>query len=205
MKVYDISMPLHPDMVTYKNNPNKPKVVNVANHDNAHHYETQLTANLHNGTHIDAPLHMMPDGETMEVYDISRFISNAKVLDFTNVVGKISRADLETKDIQKGDFILLKTRNSSEDFFNMEWISLAIDGAEYLADIGINGVGIDALGIERDQPSHRTHISLMEKHIIILEGLRLAEVEEGNYELIALPLHIKDVEAGPTRAVLIER
>lgn len=55
----------------------------------------------------------------------------------------------------------------------MEWISLAIDGAEYLADIGINGVGIDALGIERDQPSHRTHLSLMEKHIIILEGLSL--------------------------------
>lgn len=205
MKVYDISMPLHESMVTYKDNDNKPKLKVMSNHDNSSSHSTNIETNLHNGTHIDAPLHMMSGGETMEVYDLSRFVCSAKVLDMTHVTSKITKADLVSKDIKKDDFILLKTRNSSEDFFNMEWISLAIDGAEYLVEIGINGVGIDALGIERDQPSHRTHISLMEKHIIILEGLRLAEIKEGNYELVALPLNISQVEAAPTRAVLIER
>lgn len=204
MKVYDISMPISEEIMTYKNNSSKPKIVNTANFDNASHYQTDLTMNLHTGTHIDAPLHMKADGETMEVYDLNRFVTKAKVLDFTDVIGKVSKADLMTKDIKKDDFILLKTRNSSEDFFNMEWISLAIDGAQYLAEIGINGVGIDALGIERDQPSHQTHISLMDKHIIIVEGLRLAEVMEGTYDFIALPIAIKGVEASPTRAILIE-
>lgn len=118
MKLYDISMPISEKIVTYKNNPNKPVFDNIANHDNSSHYETDIRLNLHTGTHIDAPLHMKPGGETMEVYDLERFVSRAKVLDFTNVVGKISKADLETKAIEKGDFILLKkTRNSTEDFF----------------------------------------------------------------------------------------
>lgn len=206
MKLYDISMPISEDIITYKNNPaGKPRFETVGNHDSGSHHSTDVTLNLHTGSHIDAPLHMMKGGDTMEVYDLQRFITTAKVLDFTDVVGKVSKEDLLKKEIETGDFILLKTRNSTEDFFNMEWISLSIDGAEYLAELGIDGVGIDALGIERDQPSHRTHISLMEKQIIILEGLRLAEVPEGSYELIALPINLVGVEASLMRPVLIER
>lgn len=206
MKLYDISMPISESIITYKNNPaGKPVIRTVASHEESSHHSTDVMLNLHTGSHIDAPLHMIKEGATMETYDLERFITRAKVFDLTKVVGMIHTEDLMGKDIQKGDFIILKTRNSSEDFFNMAFISLAEDGAKYLADIGINGVGIDNLGIERDQSNHMTHISLMNAGVIILEGLRLAEVPEGLYDLIALPVNILGVEASFTRPVLIEK
>lgn len=206
MKVYDISMAVTPEIITYKNNEaNKPIFENQANFSNSSHYETRLTTNLHTGTHIDAPLHMMEDGATMEAYDLNRFIVPCRVLDLRQVSGMIHKSDLEPFKVQAGEFLLFKTKNSWEEAFDFEFVSLADDGAMYLADIGIEGAGIDALGIERDQSDHMTHKSLLGKGIIILEGLRLKDVPEGSYELIALPVKLEGVEAAPTRAVLVER
>lgn len=206
MKVYDISMTVTPDIITYKNNEaNKPVFENQANFSNSSHYETKVTTNLHTGTHIDAPLHMVEGGATMEAYDIDRFIAPCRVLDLTHVEDMIHKKDLEPFHVQAGEFLLFKTRNSLEEAFDFKFVSLADDGAIYLAELGINGAGIDALGIERDQSDHMTHKSLLGKGIIILEGLRLKDVPEGAYELIALPVKLAGVEAAPTRAVLVER
>lgn len=205
MKLYDISMTIEANMMVYKNlEEKKPEFTNAANFETASHYETNLKMNLHTGTHIDAPLHMIKDGETIETYSLERFITKAKVLDFTSVVGMIDAEDLKSKDIKKGDFILLKTQNSFEECFNLEFVSLAEDGAKYLAELDINGVGIDALGIERSQPNHMTHIRLLKAGVIILEGINLKEVAEGAYQMMALPIKIDSVEASPVRAVLIE-
>ncbi len=85
-----------------------------------------------------------------------------------------------------------------------DFIYLKKSGAEFLAEQGIIGVGIDALGIERAQPNHETHNILMEKGIIIIEGLRLKEVPTGNYFMCALPLKIKGADGAPARVVLME-
>ena len=76
-------------------------------------------------------------------------------------------------------------------------------GAAYLAQQKIKAVGIDYLGIERNQPDHATHTILMEANIGILEGLRLAAVQPRYYTLIALGLYTIGLEAAPVRAVLI--
>ena len=205
MKLYDISMPVSPGMMVYKNyDAKKPHFVNVANHETGHHYETDITLNLHTGTHVDAPLHMIEGGETMEIYALDRFLGPCRVLDLSHVTDMIGQKDLEKYDIAPGENILLKTRNSSEDFFNMSWISLREDGAKYLSEIGINLVGIDALGIERGQSNYMTHKSLLASKIIIIEGLQLKEVKEGAYDLIALPIALENVEASLVRAVLID-
>lgn len=205
MNIYDISMTVTPDIITYKNNEaNKPIFENQANFENSSHYETKVTTNLHTGTHIDAPLHMIEGGATMEAYDLERFITPCRVLDLTHVTGMIHQVDLEPFAVQPGEFLLFKTRNSFETTFNYQFISLAADGAKYLADMGIEGAGTDALGIERDQSDHMTHKSLLGKGIVILEGLRLKDVPAGNYQLVALPVKLAGVEAAPTRAVLIE-
>jgi arylformamidase len=205
MKVYDISMTVSPEIMTYKNLPEKkPIFENQSNFDNGSHYETKVTYNLHTGTHVDAPLHMVEDGATMESYDIGRFITPCRVLDLTHVRGMVHKDDLKGFDIQPGDFLLLKTKNSWDTAFDFDFVSLAEDGAIYLKELGVDGVGIDALGIERSQPSHMTHISLLGQGIIILEGLQLKEVPEGKYQLIALPIKLAGVEAAPVRAVLID-
>lgn len=204
MKLYDISMTVSPEIMTYKSNPaNKPDFHVQADFTNASHYETKVTSNLHTGTHIDAPLHMIENGATMESYDLERFITPCRVLDLTQVVDRIHKEDLEGFNIQPDEFLLFKTKNSWDVTFNNEFVFLAEDGAKYLAAIGINGAGTDALGIERSQPDHMTHKTLLGNGIIIIEGLRLAEVPAGAYQLIALPVKLANVEASPTRAVLI--
>ena len=205
MKIHDISMTIHADMQVYGNNfNNSPKFKNVSSFETGRHYETAITMNMHNGTHIDAPKHMLEDGATMDVYAIERFVSRAKVLDLTHITGGITKADLLKLNIEKDDFILFKTKNSEDEVFNKEFIYLERSGAEYLCDIGITGVGTDSLGIERAQPEHETHKCLLGQGIMIVEGLRLKAIEPGEYQLIVLPLKILNAEGAPARAILIE-
>ena len=65
-------------------------------------------------------------------------------------------------------------------------------------------MGIDALGVERSQPGHETHLALLGHDIMVLEGLALKDVAEGRYLLIALPLLIDGADGAPARAVLVE-
>jgi len=99
--------------------------------------------------------------------------------------------------------VLLKTRNSTEDILEGDYVYLEESGAAYLRDRGVAGAGIDALSIERGLKDHPAHIILLSAGIVILEGLRLGHVEEGEYFLAAAPLKIAGVEAAPVRAFLI--
>src|SRR5690606_13608676 len=115
------------------------------------------------------PLHMLKNGQTMEIYRVEDFITKCKVFDFTHLSNSISKTDLETKNIEENDFILLKTKNSFSESFEDNFIYLDKTGALYLKEKKIKGVGIDALGIERAQPEHETHKYLLESSIMIVE------------------------------------
>jgi arylformamidase len=204
-KLFDISMPISYRMPVYKGKEEKrPKLEVVSDFNTGSVYESVITMNLHTGTHLDRTLHMMSGGNTIETLELKEMITDCKVVDLTTVKDKITANDLQGKSITPGDFILLKTRNSFEDLLEKEFIYLDSSGAQFLAEIGIKGVGIDSLGIERSQPEHETHLQLMNKKIHILEGLRLAEVEEGNYFLLAAPIYISGAEAAPVRAILLQ-
>ena len=204
MKIYDISMEISREMPVYKGRAEKRPVFKTdSDFKSGSSYETRLEMNLHTGTHMDAPLHMIEGGKNLESIDLDKVITKCRVIDLTDATEKISKINLEAKEIQKGDFILLKTKNSTENILERDFIYLDKSGAEYLRDKKIKGVGIDSLGIERAQPGHDTHIMLFEAGIVILEGLRLDKVDEGEYFLFAAPIKIKGVEAAPVRAVLI--
>ena len=204
MKIYDISMAISREMPVYKGREEKRPILKIDNDfKSGSSYETRLEMNLHTGTHMDSPLHMIEGGKNLESIGLDKVITKCRVIDLTDVTEKISKINLEAKEIQKGDFILLKTKNSTENILEGDFIYLDKAGAEYLRDKKIKGVGIDSLGIERAQPGHDTHIMLFEAGIVILEGLRLDKVDEGEYFLFAAPLKIKGVEAAPVRAVLI--
>lgn len=182
----------------------KPKVRNRANYETGKHYESSIDMDLHTGTHIDAPLHMVKDGKTMAMYPIERYYTPVKVLDLTHVENNISKDDLVKFDIQKDDFLLLKTRNSFRDDFDYEFVYLDHLGAKYLQELGIQGVGTDALGIERNQSDHATHKILLSNDIMIVEGLRLKDIEPKSYTMVILPIKLLDFEAAPARAILID-
>ena len=203
MSWVDVSIKITPDMIVYKNRKEKKPIFETsASFENNGVYETNITMNLHTGTHIDFPKHTLENGGTSLEFDVSKLIRSVKVFDMTNVSSAITKEDIDTLSIGEDDFILFKTINSFDKTFNFEFIYLAKDAAEYLANKKISGVGIDALGIERNQEGHPTHNILLGQGIIILEGLNLEEIEHDNYDMICLPLSIDDVEALPVRALL---
>jgi len=219
MKIIDISWPITENTTGYKNRKNI-KFTRYKNFETDGWRESLITLESHSGTHIDAPSHFVRDGKNIESISLDRLVGDCIVLDLTDVQESGSPFDENgaksiTRDIlfehdheiNKDDIIILKTSNSAtkpEDLFLPNFVYLDHSGAHYLAQKGVKAVGIDYLGIERNQPGHETHIELMQNNIVIIEGLRLQHVQAGNYFFCCLPLAIQGLEAAPARAVLID-
>lgn len=203
--IYDVSYKLSPKIQVYNNAEIKKAVfTNIANHLENGYYETNVTLNLHTGTHVDYPLHMIEDGETSDTENLSQLLGECKVLDFTDVQEVITLEDIQQHDIQENDFLLFKTKNSFSESFLFDFTYLSKEAAVYLKDKKVRGVGTDGLGIERAQKGHPTHKVLLENGIVILEGLRLKDIEPESYTMICLPLSIEGVEASLARVILID-
>jgi arylformamidase len=199
---YDISLPIESSMMVYKEKPEKIPQFQVQNNlDQGGSYETTLSLNLHTGTHMDFPLHMQKNGQTSTGFNPSRLITDVRVIDCGDVV-VIDEKFLANQNIANGSFILLKTKSSFSKTFLFDFPYLSERGAQYCVKQNLQGVGIDSLGIERDQPEHQTHHELMNNNVLILEGLRLQAVPAGIYQMIALPLSIQGMDALPVRAIL---
>jgi arylformamidase len=200
---YDISMPIQVGMPVYKNYPDKtPSFEVIRTFDKHTVFETNITMNLHTGTHLDYPKHTLPDGATSTNHDLTPLIGSATVYDLTHVEAGIDVTDLESLPIQAHDFVLFKTKSSWDTTFNPDFIYVNESAAKYLVAKKVRGVGVDALGVERAQPGHPTHDLLLSNNIIILEGVQLKDVPEGKYKMTCLPLKIEGVEALPVRAIL---
>ncbi len=206
MKIIDISWPITENITSYKDQRTVDlKFIKNFENDVALR-ESIIKLGSHTGTHIDSPSHFIKNGDTVDKIPLGRLVGPCKVLDLTDVQEKITHKDLEEHEINKDDIILLKTRNSnyfSEDKFDYNFIYLDIFAANYLVDKQIKSVGIDYLGIERNQAGHQTHMAFFEKNICVIEGLRLNEVYPGKYFLYCLPLKVVGLEAVPVRAILI--
>jgi len=202
MKIIDITVPIFKGMPVYKNKPEKQP--NFTSSTNGHVTESRMEIDVHTGTHIDAPLHMINEGDAFESISLDKLVGQVKVFDLTSIEVKITKTDLENLSIEKGDFILFKTRNSFDEEFNPDFIYLGEDGASYLVECEIRGVGIDSLGIERNQPNHPTHKALFNASIIVIEGLQLRSVEPKSYHMVAAPLKLIGADASPARVLLFE-
>ncbi|TVX98614.1 cyclase family protein [Cohnella terricola] len=203
-KIYDISMTIEESMQVWKSYEHKkPSITNVQNHDEGKPHESLLTLNTHTGTHVDAPLHMLAGGETIETIPLERLVGPARVLDLTHAKDFITKDDLVPFAIQKGERVILKTSSSFSEDFLLDFVFLREDGAKYLADIGVGLVATDALGIERAQAEYPTHRTLMRNDVIIVEGLRLKDVPAGNYTLVIAPLKLTGIDGAPARAFLL--
>lgn len=207
MKWYDISMPITETMQVYKDrDANRPKLTADRSHDRDGICETRLQINLHTGTHLDAPLHMVDGGETIDSFPLSLSWLAATVLDLTGVRGAILPEHLKEDQIVPGQALLLQTQNSHSDRFQKDYVYLSAAAAKTIARIRPALIGIDALGIERSQEGHPTHKTLFAADVWVLEGLRLAKVKAGSgYDLHLLPLLLPGKEASPVRAVLSQQ
>ena len=205
---HDISVALDDNLPTW---PGSPGVLTKLRTSIAHGDDTnvtQLSIDVHSGTHVDAPRHFVDHGETVEELGLNPFIGPATVLD-TGSVEKITASVLSEAMIPDDtERLLLRTVNSSQPDmyrrpFDEGYAALTLSGAEWLADRQLCLVGIDYLSIQLYLESSDVHRVLLGAGIPILEGLSLPEVAPGTYELVCLPMRLANVEGAPARAILL--
>jgi arylformamidase len=166
-----------------------------------------LTA--HTGTHVDARMHFIPGGWTVESLDLSRCIGPCRVVDLSHVEEHVGRADLEAAEVAGTVRLLLKTRNSDRNLLEREgfaedYVAISREAAEYLVEIGVETVGVDYLSVEPfEDKEFNTHHTLLGADVVILEGLALAGVEPEEYVLACLPLKLASSDGAPARAILM--
>lgn len=202
--IIDISTLVEKDMPQYPGQPpiNFESVKTIERDGSA---ESILSIYSHAGTHVDAPSHFILNGKTVDQIDPSKLVGHCRVIDLSKTPGlEIQASDLSSPEIKTGDRILLKTKNSLGDRRDFEnFVSVSEEGARFLVDRGIVLVGTDFFGIEkRRNPGHPVHIAFLEKDVVVVEGLDLSKVEEGEYEIMCLPIKVKGVDGAPARVFL---
>ena len=205
MNIIDISWPLSTTTTSYKDeNPIQIEQLKTFEQDTVR--ESNITLTSHTGTHIDAPAHFMEKGATIDQIPLTALYGSCMVVDMTYCAESIGIKDLQSVAIAPHSIMLFKTKNSAlapDAPFNPHFVYLAHDGARYLVAKKVKAVGIDYLGIERNQPNHETHTTLLGANIPIIEGLRLSQVSPGAYTFICLPLALQGLDGAPARAILL--
>ncbi len=206
---YDISVPLKQGMSYLKLDPVPPRIYRLDDAElGAKVTISKLEILSHTCTHLDAPLHFIKGGSTISDMSLEAVIGLCRVIEIKDRK-TIKVAELERHNIKKGERLLFKTRNSpltyAGDVFVEDYVYLEGDAADYLATKQISLFGLDniTIGDFKDEASIRkTHRTLLEAGIYILEDCALGEVPPGEYELLCLPLLIYKGDAAPCRAIL---
>lgn len=205
MKIYDVTVALSEDLVTYPDDPpvRIERTRAIANGNGQYNLST-YSFGSHAGTHIDAPLHLIENGMSVDHLPIEMLIGRARVVEIT--APRIDEDVLKEFDFTSDMRVLFKTRNSylwGRNEFVQDYVHITLDAARLLIKEGIKIVGIDYLSVDKfDTLDFETHRAFLNAGAIIIEGLDLREVESGDYELICLPLKVKDGDGAPARVVL---
>ena len=202
MEHHDISIPIRPGMPVYEGDPDVhlERVASIERGDAVN--MSRLDFVVHSGTHVDAPLHFIGDGEATESLPLEWLIGPTNVVDATSLDKDIDREEIERLDVPRGlQRLLFKTRNSelwNLDGFSRDFIRLTESGARCLIERGVRLVGIDYLSIG----TPAAHRALLGAGVVAVEGLDLRGVEPGTYRLICLPLRLVGSDGAPARAIL---
>lgn len=164
---------------------------------------SRVEAGVHSGTHVDAPLHFIPDGKSVDQLDINLFTGRVTIIDAGNE-DIITRQMLP--DTINSKAVFFKTwysERSLDEPFDTNYAGLELEAAIHLVDLGVKVVGIDTLSIEKYKSgNYDVHRTLLGKEILIVEGLCLKSVSPGEYNYICMPLCIKGSDGSPARVML---
>jgi arylformamidase len=204
----DISLPIYAGMI---GGPTAPRVkIELARDPEKGDPVTmaQITMVSHTGTHIDSPRHFFVNGTTIDELPLDTFIGPARIIEIKDTES-IKPAELEAYDIQPGERLLFKTKNSSwvydRDEFTTPYVYISNDAASYLAKKKVRLVGIDYItvgGWVSREDNRFVHKLFLDGGVTIMEEVYLKGVKPGRYELIALPLRIRKGDASPCRAII---
>lgn len=196
MKIYDISQEVFTCCV-YPGDPSPERQVKLRIADGAVCNLTAFQMCAHNGTHVDAPYHFVNEGKTIDQVAMERYIGYAYV---TEHQGDITAADAEA--------ILENARAIDPEAAKRILVKgpavVTEEAAAVFAKAGILLFGNESQTVGPEDAPMQVHLIMLGAEIVLLEGIRLGEVEEGIYLLNAAPLNLGGADGAPCRAVLMK-
>ncbi|MCO5143693.1 MAG: cyclase family protein [Oligoflexia bacterium] len=173
---------------------------------NGNHLElSSIETTLHIGAHTDAPSHYHKDGLDIASVNLERYIGPCQVIELSIDPSKrITKADFKDKVLAKK--VLFKTMSFPNPYkWSTPFNSIDSDLIHWLSDQEVHLIGIDTPSVDpHDSKTLEAHQAIYTRNMSILEGIDLSQVNAGLYELISLPLKIKNADASPVRAILRE-
>lgn len=196
MKIYDISQEVF-DCQVYPGDP-APEKRSLCCMEKGDLYNlTAFSMCAHNGTHIDAPFHFLKDGKTVEAVCLEVFVGMAYVAAHHGTVSGDDAAEIMKK---------AKAQNpeAAKRILIQGAAEVSLEAAKVFASSGILLLGNESQTVGPEDAPMEVHKVLLSANVILLEGIRLAEVMEGVYFLNAAPLNLAGADGSPCRAVLID-
>lgn len=196
MRIYDITQPLF-ECVVFPGDP-APERKTLASIDQGDAYNlTWLSLCAHNGTHVDAPFHFVKDGLTIDQLGLERFIGPAYVEGHEgDLTAQDARALLErAAAAYPGAEKKLLIRGKAV---------VTLEAAEVFAQAGAELVGNESQTVGPEDAPRAVHLVLLGAGMVLLEGIRLADVPDGAYLLDCAPLNLTHADGAPCRAVLLD-
>lgn len=157
---------------------------------------TAFSMCAHNGTHIDAPFHFVKGGKTIDAICLDAVVGMAYVAEHQGIVTGDDAAEIlgkaKKQNTEAAKRILIK--GDAE---------VSSEAAKVFATAGIFLLGNESQTVGPEDAPMEVHLILLGAGVVLLEGVRLAEVSEGVYFLSAAPLNLSGADGSPCRAVLI--
>lgn len=211
MKIFDVTVPISEDVPIYTGDSGVTieSFAALERGDSAN--VSRMCFGVHTGTHVDAPNHFIEGTRRVDELELEKMIGPCRVVEVPDDVMLIEPEHLGPLDgVER---VVFRTRNSAfwnhpEAGFRTNFTAISAATARLLADAEIKLVGIDYLSIEAfGSWDHPVHLALLEKEIVILEGLDLRGIEPGDYEIACLPLKFigGTGDGAPARTVLVKR
>jgi arylformamidase len=210
-KIHDVTLPFSPAFPVWPGDP-AIEIREVTRTAQGEVFNTsQIVCPTHCCTHVDPPWHIIDDGQNLDQIPLERWVGQCQVVGFADEIDFIEPRHLESAGIAKDTTrLLLKTRNSQHWIrrplsFDTDFVALSLDAARWIIEHGIELIGVDALSFERfDSLDDAVHRMILGNGIVAIEGLNLATIEPGFYDLICLPLRIVGGDGAPARVILLE-
>ena len=202
LKIHDLTRTISQDMQVYPGDP-QPKFNPHATIKDNKANVTRTTLGSHTGTHVDAPLHFLQKGNSIDIEPLDKFIGEAAIIDASGK-NSITAEDFSGYDIRSNDIVLIYTGTGDR---RTDFAYLDISAAEWMMEHRIKCVGIDTASIEKygrkDAPVHKM---LLASNIGIIENLaNLKQFVGSRMFFVCLPLPLKGIDGSPARAVLFDK
>ncbi len=195
MKIYDISQELYSSVV-FPGDPAPSSKVLASMNEGSLYNLTFISMCAHNGTHIDAPKHFIKDGKGVDEIALERVVGKCFVCEAEGLIGEREALDIINRakalSIECSKRILIKGN-----------ATLSVDGANAIKE-RIFLYGNESQTVGEGENIATVHRILLQKEVVLLEGIRLSEVSEGEYLLFSAPISLKGGDGSPCRAILVK-